>query len=197
MPVRVAIVLGLSIGFCGSAYAQSNRGSDGNPERTLQAAEARRQVILNAARQIMQAVRYCAVITVDASGRPQARTVDAFPPDERMAVWFATNPKSRKVGQIRKQPRVTLHYFDAHSPEQGYVTLLGRARLVNDKAEKRKRWKDGWEAFWPDRDASYLLVEVTPERLEIFSPKHGIGSDPATWRPATIHFGKEKRISPP
>ena len=157
-----------------------------------------RERLLGVAREIMQAARYCAVITVDEAGWPQARTIDAFAPDETMVVWFATNPKSRKVAQIQKDPRVTLYYFDVRS--QGYVTLLGRARLVNDKAEKSTRWKEGWEAFWPDRDASYLLVEVTPERLEVVSPTHGIGTDPVTWKPFTVEFGAPGRtanVSPP
>jgi general stress protein 26 len=145
-----------------------------------------RDELIGAARQIMTAARYCAVITVDEAGRPQARTIDAFEPDMAMVVWFATNPKSRKVAQIRRDPRVTLYYFDPGS--QGYVTLFGRARLVDDPAEKRARWKPGWEAFYPDRQASYLLVAVTPERLEVMSPKLGIGGDPTTWTPPFVVF---------
>jgi general stress protein 26 len=104
-----------------------------------------------------------------------------------MVVWFATNPNTRKVAQIRKDPRVTLYYYS--SAAMGYVTLLGRARLVNDATEKQKRWKPGFEAFWPDRGAGYLLVEVTPERLEVVSMKHKIGNDPATWAPQAVTFG--------
>lgn len=145
-----------------------------------------REALLAAAREMMTAVRYCAVITLDASGRPNARVVDAFPPDEKMIVWFATNPKSRKVAELRRDQRVTLYYFDPQAPEQGYVTLIGRARLVDDPAERKKRWKEGWEAFWPDRGDSYLLVEVTPARVEIVSPARAIGGDAVTWAPPSI-----------
>lgn len=149
--------------------------------------DARERAVTDAARSIMVALRYAIVVTNgDSPGWPQARPIDAFAPDERLVVWFATNPKSRKVAQLRRDPHVTLHYFDVRAPELGYVTLFGRARLVDDAAEKQKRWKEGWEAFWPDRGASYLLVEVTPERVEVFSPKHGIEADPVTWRPAAV-----------
>ena len=147
--------------------------------------------LLRAAREIMLAARYCALITVDDTGRPQARTMDAFPPDEDMVVWMATNPKTRKVAEIRRDPRVTLYYYDAAS--QSYVTIAGRARLVDDKIEKQKRWKEEWKGFYPDRDASYLLVAVTPERLEVLSPSRGIGNDPVTWRPPAVEFGVVKR----
>ena len=201
--MRIALALVLSATCAGAPAAQSQRGaarSHRAPDAPAGNSAERRQAVLSAARRIMLAVRYCAVISSGESRWPQARTVDPFPPDEadeRMRVWFATNPSSRKVAQIRRQPRVTLHYFDAHAPEQGYATLLGRARLVNDKAEKARRWKEGWEAYWPDRGDSYLLVEVTPERIEVFSPKHGVAADPVTWQPAAVEMPRRKRREAP
>jgi general stress protein 26 len=176
---RLAAPLGAALVLAMAAGAAAQPGAPSPPDR---------DAILAAARTIMQAARYCAVITVDADGRPQARAIDAFAPEPDMSVWFATNPKSRKVAQIERDPRVTLYYFDSSDPDAGYVTLFGRARLVNDEAEKARRWKKGWEAFWPNRDAGYLLVEVTPERLEVSSPKLGIASDPMTWAPASTTF---------
>jgi general stress protein 26 len=149
-------------------------------------AAATRERLVQAARDIMQTARYCALITLDETGRPHARTLDAFAPTDQMVVWLATNPKSRKVQHIRRDPRVTLYYFDPADP--GYVTLSGRARLVDDPAEKRRWWKPEFEKFWPDRDASYLLIEVTPERLEVSSTKHGVANDPATWASQAVEF---------
>ena len=63
-----------------------------------------RAELIATAREIMTAARYCALITLDSSGRPQARTVDPFPPDENMVVWLGTNPRSRKVAEIRRNP---------------------------------------------------------------------------------------------
>jgi general stress protein 26 len=154
------------------------------------AAGQAREKLLAAAREIIAAAGPVSVITVDESGRPQARAMDAFAPDEHMVVWFATNPKSRKVGQIARDPRVTLYYYDAKT--SSFVTLFGRARLVDDPAEKQKRWKPGFEAFWPDRGASYLLVEVTPERMEVVSAGRGIQNDPVTWAPQTVVFEARK-----
>src|SRR5690349_15566318 len=50
-----------------------------------------RDELISAARQIMNTSRYCALITTDAKGSVQARTMDAFAPDENMIVWLATN----------------------------------------------------------------------------------------------------------
>jgi general stress protein 26 len=159
--------------------------------QTPAAAPFDRQALLAAARAIMTKVGICSVITVDETGRPQARAIDVFPPDEQMVVWFATNPKTRKVAQIKRDPRVTLYYYDSAAME--YVTLLGRARLVADPAEKQKRWKDSFRAFWPDRGEGYLLVEVTPERLEVVSPTRKIFNDPITWQPPAVTFEPVRR----
>ncbi len=135
------------------------------------------------ARELMTSARYAALITVDSTGAAQARTIDPFAPDDAMVVWFATNPRTRKVAEITRDPRVTLYYFSTQ--HLGYVTLRGRARLVNDPVEKQRRWKPEWAAFYPDRERDYLLVVVTPERLEIVSPAQGIVGDSLTWRPPT------------
>jgi general stress protein 26 len=138
------------------------------------------------AREIMTTTRYCALITIDKSGRAQARTMDAFAPDEKLHVWFGTNPLSRKVAEIRRRPRVTLYYFDREN--QAYVTIHGTARLVNDAQEKARHWKDDWKAFYPDRDKNYLLIEVRPVKLEVVNTKKGLVGDSKTWRPPTVVF---------
>ena len=136
----------------------------------------------------MKITRYCALITTDGRGRANARTMDAFAPDENMTVWFGTNPSSRKVADIRRNLRVTLYYFDREN--QAYVTIQGRARLVNDAKEKARHWKDEWKPFYPDRDQGYLLIEVRPVRLEVVNTKTGIVGKSRTWRPPTVTFPK-------
>jgi general stress protein 26 len=146
-----------------------------------------RETLIATAREIMGAARYCALITLDSRGRAHARTMDPFPPDENMMVWFGTNPLSRKVSEIRRNHRVTLYYFDRES--SAYVTISGVARLVNDPREKAKRWKDEWKTFYPEREKGYLLIAVTPTELEIVSEKKGIVGDALRWTPPTVRLG--------
>lgn len=149
-----------------------------------------RDALITIAREIMTSSRYCALITKDSAGRIHARTMDAFSPEENMTVWLATNPRSRKVREIRRQPRVTLYYFNRD--DQAYVSLTGMARLVNDPKEKATRWKDDWKAFYPDRAKDYLLIEVTPETLEVVSVKKGIVGDARAWQTPTASFKPRK-----
>jgi len=145
-----------------------------------------RDELITAAREGMSTARYCALITQDSTGRPQARTLDPFPPDKNMVVWLGTNPRSRKVAAIRRNPRVTLYYFDREA--QAYVTIYGIARLVNDPKAKLKWWKDEWKDFYPDRTKDFLLIRVTPEKLEVVNVKKGIVGDPHTWKPPMVKF---------
>lgn len=149
-----------------------------------------REQLIDAAREVMSAARYCALITLDSAGRSQARTLDPFPPDENMVVWLGTNSRSRKVAEIRRHPRVALYYFDRDT--QAYVTIRGLARLVNNPKEKAEHWKDEWKDFYPDRAKDYLLIAVKPERLEVVSVKKGIVGDPKTWKPPSVQFVKRK-----
>ena len=144
------------------------------------------QHLIAAAKEIMTAAGTCALITLDDEGAPRVRAMDPFAPEEDLTIWFGTNSRSRKVDQLRKDPRVSLYYLD--NDASGYVIIHGRARLVNDPKEKEKRWKAEWEAFYPDKTEDYLLIEVTPIWMEVLSPPRGISADPVTWQPPVVNF---------
>ncbi|HYX31113.1 MAG TPA: pyridoxamine 5'-phosphate oxidase family protein [Pyrinomonadaceae bacterium] len=144
------------------------------------------QQLKAAARETMIKARYCALITFDRNGRTNARTMDAFEPDEQMRVWFGTNRLSRKVAEIRRNPHVTLYYFDRE--DQAYVTLHGTATIVDDTAEKAKHWKEEWKDFYPKRDRDYVLILVRPRDLEVVNTKKGIVGHPRTWEPPLVTF---------
>ena len=160
----------------------------GMPGQAASPPQPDRAAVIKTAAGIMQRARFCTLVTVGESGHPQARIMDAFPPDAQMVVWMATNPLSRKVAEIRKDPRVTVSCFDPNS--MGYATLLGRATLVSDPAEKAKRWKDDWAKLYADRNRGddYLLIKVTPIRLEVSAESEGVRNDPKTWRAVVVEF---------
>ncbi|HUV13121.1 MAG TPA: pyridoxamine 5'-phosphate oxidase family protein [Acidobacteriota bacterium] len=171
-------VLGLTLG-----------STFGLPAENRVVSEPDSQAVLAAAREIVQKVRFCGLVTVDGVGQPQVRAMDPFPPDKDWNVVLATHRTTRKVEQIRNHPQVTLYYFDPDSP--GYVTLVGRARLVDDQQMRESHWKDEWKDFYEseNRGNDYLLIEVTPLRLEVVSMAHGIAADPKSWKPAIVEFG--------
>ncbi len=171
-----AVVLALSmLVLVSTAWGQASEGTV-TPRDTL----------LAAARDMMAKATYCALITLDASGHPRARTMEASPLDKNMVIWMGTSRVTRKVEEIRNDPRVTLYY--AHPDNVGYVTLYGTAKLVDTPEEKEKRWKEEYASYFPKGKAGYILIAVTPESMEIVDYSRGITGDPKTWKPVAIEF---------
>lgn len=148
--------------------------------------------IIAASRDIMSKAHFCTFITIGADGQPQARVVDPLSPDADFTIWFATNPLTRKVSEIRKNPKVTMSCFDATT--SSYITVLGRAVLVTDLAVKQAHWKSDWAPIYPKgaTSADVVLVKLTPSRLEIVSESRKMVGDPKTWRPLAIDFSTKK-----
>jgi general stress protein 26 len=138
-----------------------------------------RDSIISAAREIISHVRYCALITTDSTGTANVRTMNPFPPEEDMSVWMATNSHTRKYDEIKKNPNVTLYYAN-HSTAEGYVSIKGKAVLVDDMAEKQKRKRDYWNQAFPDWKF-LILIKVIPERIEVINYKHNMNNASATW----------------
>lgn len=163
---------------------------DGDAER------GDRGPLLDAAREIIAASRFCALVTIGADGSPNVRMMDPFAPDEDMVVWMGTNVLSRKVEDLRRNPRVAVYYADPEAP--GYVTIRGFARLVDDPEETQKRWKDDWSPLYREDRSNYLLIEIRPETIEVVNLAAGVGSEKESWQAPAVVFeedygsGKEK-----
>ncbi len=138
-----------------------------------------RDTLITAAREIIAAARYCALITLDESGHPQVRTMDPFSPEGELIIWFGTKSNSRKVNEIRNDHRTTLYYEAPNGA--GYVVIKGHASLVDDPDKKLKYWKKEWDRFYPDKNENYILIKVVPDKLEVVDYKHGITGASKTW----------------
>jgi general stress protein 26 len=142
--------------------------------------------LLKAANEIIRATQICTLITIDESGAPRARAMDAFLPDEDFIIWFGTNPQSRKVKQILLDSRVVLYYFDKATAS--YVTLSGNAEIVTGHKELETHWKEPWHEFYPDYPEGYVLIKVIPVWLEVISESRGITGNPSSWQPPKVVF---------
>ncbi len=148
------------------------------------AAAPSREKVIAAARELIGTLKYCALLTVDANGQPQVRTMNPFPPEEDMSVWMATTTKSRKYAEIQKNSRATLYYAN-HADAAGYVSLVGRAEIVEDMKEVLKRKRAYWDQAFPGLK-NIALIHVIPERVEVVYYKSGLSSDPATFAATAI-----------
>jgi len=148
--------------------------------------DSTRSKLISVAKEIMASAGICALTSLDQDGLPRVRPMDAFLPESDLTVWFGTNAHSRKVTQIKEDPRVCLYYFDKKTGS--YVLIQGRAELVDDPREKEARWKKEWEAFYPDKQNDYLLIKVSPIWMELISEKLGIIGDSKSWEAPRVLF---------
>ena len=143
--------------------------------------------ILASTRELMRQARYCALITIGNAAQPQARTVDPLPASgDELDVWVLTNRDSRKVEQLRRNPRATLYYFPPSG--SGYVTLLGDAEIHSTSAAKDAAWKPAWGEERRKLIAleKFVLIHFHPRRIEMVSYAHGLANDPKTMLPVML-----------
>jgi pyridoxamine 5'-phosphate oxidase len=94
---------------------------------------------LDAATTRRTAFTLAGLATAAADGAPQVRSVilRAWDPG-RGVLGFATDGRSAKVREVRADPRVALVLWDDEAQVQ--VRLAGRAAVVTDAGERRRRW---------------------------------------------------------
>lgn len=145
-----------------------------------------RDSILVAAREIIKETTYCGLVTIDSNGHPQVRTMNPFPVEDDFNIWFATSRSSRKVGELKANPKVAVYFAD-HISATGYVNISGKAEIIDDKELLVKMKREYWEGI-PDWQDIFVLIKIVPERLEVINYKHGLNNDPKTFRAPAVDF---------
>ena len=96
-------------------------------------------------------------------------------------VWFVTMRNSEKLEEIRNDPQVNLAYFQDRTKE--WVSVSGRARVVDDRAKIRELYAPDWRAWFGDEggakdgtpdDPRMILIGVDVEMamfLEVNKPQ--------------------------
>ena len=145
-----------------------------------------RDTILLAAQELIKETTYCGLVTVDSVGQPQIRTMNPFPVKDDFLIWFATARTSRKVREIRNNPKVCV-YFANHLAAKGYVNVNGIATVIDDKDLLIKMKRDYWSGIndWQNR---FVLIKIVPKSIEVINYKHKLNNDPNTLRAPTITF---------
>ena len=146
------------------------------------------QKIIRLSREIIKDTYFGTLITIDKEGQPRARVMEPFTPDDNFVIWLATNPRSRKVAQVKKNALATLHYYD--KAKFSYVSLMGKAFLVNNDSIKATKFKEGWDAFYKNQKEDYLLIKFIPKTLELISIPNKFTGDSLTWKPHKVLLRK-------
>jgi general stress protein 26 len=142
--------------------------------------------VLAAARTTIKRKAYCLLITHGPGGQLAARVLQpAAPEGDPLVIWLGTDPRTRKVQEIRANPRATLVYQDdGHS---ACVVLKGEISLVEDAALRNRYFRPTWWAFMPQGpNQDFVLLKFTPHQLEVLDFSAGITPAPFGMQPAVL-----------
>ncbi len=103
-----------------------------------------------------------------------------------MVIWFATGRKSRKVKDMRHNPNVCVYFAD-HKNASGYVTINGKAEVIDDKELLVKMKRDYWESI-PNWQDIFVLIKITPVTMDVTNYARGVAGDPETSRAPRVTF---------
>lgn len=134
--------------------------------------------LLSLARATVNAVPTCLAITMDSNGDANARAINTSKLTDDWTVRFMTDRRTRKVGEIARTGRLTLVYH--HQVGGAYVTLVGRASIIDDIAVKQAIWQPGSSKWHPGgpTDQNVVLIEFVAERIETWNTPAQIVPDP-------------------
>lgn len=190
------------------------------PPRSELYAELPAQRIVDAARKVAESDPIAALVTVDAEGRPRARSVEVHweetvmtdppmfghePPagaereTEQIDLWIATRPGTRKLAQIEANPRVALYFEDDDAGS--YLSVMGLAELLRDpQSVSRQSWHSDEQLaeFYPDFPNDMVLIRVRVTWLEVIAP--GVEASSDLWRPQAFvppELHPERGAAPP
>ena len=120
---------------------------------------------------MLDGMEICVLTTLGGDGHFRSRPMQMQRHDDDGVLWFATSLDSRKCEDLREHPRCAVAFLKGHT----YVSISGRAELVQDRALVRKLWNAGWRAWFPDgpEQADLVLLKIEPEHVEWVAPEGG------------------------
>ena len=101
--------------------------------------------------------------------QPRVRSITAIVEND-MSIWIATGSRSRKVQQIRQNPKVCLAFVEQPDGTKSAI-VIGEARIVSDVEEKKRIWNlasFNMLDYFPDGPASdsFCLLKIVITKIE-------------------------------
>ena len=142
--------------------------------------------ILNVSRNIIEKSYFATFISINSNRFAKARTIEPISPYNEFIIYFATKPNTRKVEEITKNPKATIHYFD--KSQLGYVSMYGKAIVLRNNNLIKKHWNTAWNKYYPDN--KFVLIKFIPYFLEMVSIQKKLTGNPKNWLPEKVILRK-------
>ena len=139
-----------------------------------------KQDLESACLEIMETAEVVYVSTIDEGGFPHTRAMfnlrnkAEFPRQAALftdhqsdlMVYLSTNSSSKKLGQIRANPKVCLYYCLPASFRG--LMLAGEIEIVDSSEVRKAFWNEGWERYYPSGpdDPDHTALRLYPQWVE-------------------------------
>lgn len=125
-------------------------------------------------RELIKDIRFAMLVTRGKGGVLHARpmTTQSSPADDEQEtgqLWFFMSRSSEAAQELISDPQVNVSYTD--TGKDAYVSVSGRARIVEDMAMKRQLWSKMNEAWFTNGvdDPDLVLVRVDMSEAEYWN----------------------------
>lgn len=110
--------------------------------------------------ELTRGIKFAMVTFVNHEGHLHAAPMTTQDEDFNGTVWFIGSKDSDLVRSIPGNAQVNLGYSDTAG--HNYVSINGKAELVNDNAKLDELWSDGYNAFFEQgkEDPNVQLIKV-------------------------------------
>lgn len=116
----------------------------------------------------------CYIGTADESGRPHVSVV--APGFTQGSLWAGTRPGTKKIRNLRQNPRASFYWPVHTGTGPGELTMRGVATIHEDLATKQHTWENvsflyNLESFWQTpNNPDMVFIEVAIERASLLGP---------------------------
>lgn len=115
---------------------------------------------------MMEKISTCFLITWDGE-RQRARPMSAVVRPAEHAVFMLTDEHREKIDEIERYHEVLLAFADTR--DQKYVSVNGRAVVLNDRAKIKELWSPFAKAWWDSpEDPTIRVLKFIPDEAEIW-----------------------------
>lgn len=117
-------------------------------------------------RSLMKDVKFCMFTTADSEGHLHSRPMALQQAEFNGDLWFFTGKSTHKAAEIADHQQVNVSF--AKPDEQVYVSVSGRAFLLEDRQKAAELWTFFYRAWFPRgvEDEDLVLIKVEVEQAE-------------------------------
>ncbi|HYO82763.1 MAG TPA: pyridoxamine 5'-phosphate oxidase family protein [Bryobacteraceae bacterium] len=116
--------------------------------------------------ELIKGIRVAMFTTIEPDGSLRSRPMYTQDVEFDGQLWFFTWLDTAKVSEISREQHVNVSY--SSPSDERYVSLSGRARLVQDPAKAKELWNPALKAWFPKGldDPNLGLILVDAEKAE-------------------------------